>query len=176
MTECIRDVREGDSQQICQIYNYYVETSGATFEEQLVSQGVMAERIASIQKQLPWLVFEEAGEILGYAYVSPWKPRSAYRFSVESSIYIANNAAGKGIGKRLYQALLERLSDYPISTVIAGIALPNPASIKLHEYLGFHKVAEFERVGFKFGNWINVGYWQQQIKTEEQINQCLNKD
>ena len=167
---------KSDSQQICQIYNYYIENSGVTFEEQPVNQGIMVERIASIQKQLPWLVFEEAGEILGYAYVSPWKPRSAYRFSVESSIYIANCAAGKGIGKRLYQALLERLSDYPISRVIAGIALPNPASIKLHEYLGFHKVAEFERVGFKFGNWINVGYWQQQIKTEEQINQGFNKD
>lgn len=176
MTECIRDAREGDSQQICQIYNYYVETSGATFEEQLVSQGVMAERIVSIQKQLPWLVFEEAGEILGYAYVSPWKERSAYRFAVESSIYVAQQAAGKGIGNSLYQALLARLVDYPIATVIAGITLPNPASIVLHERLGFNQVAEFERVGFKFGNWMNVGYWQRQIKTEEQINHCLNKD
>ncbi|WP_221075547.1 GNAT family N-acetyltransferase [Agarivorans aestuarii] len=176
MRECIRDAKEGDSQQICQIYNYYVETSGATFEEQLVSQGVMAERIVSIQKQLPWLVFEEAGEVLGYAYVSPWKERSAYRFAVESSIYVAQQAAGKGIGNSLYQALLARLVDYPIATVIAGITLPNPASIVLHERLGFNQVAEFERVGFKFGNWMNVGYWQRQIKTEEQINHCLNKD
>ncbi|MEE1674985.1 GNAT family N-acetyltransferase [Agarivorans aestuarii] len=172
----IRDAQEGDSLQICQIYNYYIENSAATFEEQRVEQCTMAKRIASIQTSLPWLVYEEAGEILGYAYVSPWKERSAYRFAVESSIYIANSAAGRGIGKRLYQALLERLADYPISTVIAGITLPNPASIVLHERMGFNKVAEFERVGFKFGNWMNVGYWQRQIKTEEQLNHLSNRD
>ncbi|GDY25334.1 hypothetical phosphinothricin N-acetyltransferase [Agarivorans sp. Toyoura001] len=167
----IRDALLSDCPQICSIYNYFIENSRATFEERQVEPSDIASRVVTLQKELLWLVYEQQGEILGYAYVSPWKGRSAYRFSVESSIYVAHSTAGKGVGTQLYQALLNRLQDYPIATVIAGIALPNPASVAIHERLGFHKVAEFEKVGRKFGEWVNVGYWQQQIKTEQQIDE-----
>ncbi|MGY5451114.1 N-acetyltransferase family protein [Agarivorans sp. MS3-6] len=165
----IRDAEQADSQQICDIYNHYIRHSSATFEEVELDVAQIAARISQLQQHYVWLVFERDEKILGYAYAGQWKPRSAYRFAAECSIYLAKDAAGKGVGKALYSQLIDLLEDYPIATLIGGIALPNPASIALHERLGFHKVAEFERIGRKFGRWVNVGYWQRQIKTEQQI-------
>jgi len=130
------------------------------FEEALVSLKNMEERIIARRKHLPWLVYEENGVILGYAHASPWKGRAAYRQTVEATIYLKQGKGGKGIGTRLYQQLLTTLTGQRIHTVIGGIALPNPVSIKLHEKLGFEKVAHFKEVGYKFGKWLDVGYWQ----------------
>lgn len=173
--EAIRAVRTEDSAAICQIYNHYILSSSASFEEQPLSEETMAQRIAELSARFPWLVYQQHGQVVAYAYLSAWKPRSAYRFSAESSIYLAPNAQSKGLGKQLYQQLLKQLDDYPISTVLAGISLPNQASEGLHQSLGFRKVAELEKVGYKFGRWINVAYWQLQIKTEQQLNDLISR-
>jgi phosphinothricin acetyltransferase len=149
-----------DAAQICDIYNYYVRETVVMFEESPVLEADMARRIADITPRLPWLVWEVDGGILGYAYATPWKVRAAYRHSVESSIYLAPQAAGRGLGSRLYTALIADLRQKGLHCVIGGAALPNPASVALHEKLGFSKVAEFREVGFKFGRWIDVAYWE----------------
>jgi phosphinothricin acetyltransferase len=109
---------------------------------------------------LPWLVAEDDKEIVGYAYATRWHDRSAYRYTVEVSAYLANTACSKGWGTQLYTALFEVLRRLDIHVVIAGIALPNQASVALHEKFGMEKVANFSEVGFKFGRWIDVGHWQ----------------
>jgi phosphinothricin acetyltransferase len=149
-----------DAAQICGIYNYYVRETVVTFEESAVLEADMAHRIADITPRLPWLVWEVNGEILGYACATPWKVRAAYRHSVESSIYLARHATGRGLGSRLYTALIADLRQRGLHCAIGGAALPNPASVALHEKLGFSKVGEFREVGFKFGRWIDVAYWE----------------
>jgi phosphinothricin acetyltransferase len=121
----------------------------------------MAKRCAEILAQtLPWLVAEVSGQVAGFAYASPWKGRCAYRYSVESTIYLDPGQTQRGIGASLYTALIEAIRARSMQTVIGGIALPNDASIRLHEHLGFSKVGHFERVGYKHDQWIDVGYWQ----------------
>ena len=119
-----------------------------------------------MKKHLPWLVWDEADDILGYAYATPWKSRSAYRYSVESAVYVRSGATGRGIGKALYAELLNRLACQGMHSVVAGISLPNPASIALHEQLGFAKVAEFPEIGRKHDRWVNVGYWHKCLDSE----------
>lgn len=100
------------------------------------------------------------GDVIGYAYASKWKGRCAYRFAVETSVYVDSSARGAGVGTVLYEALFAALGGRGIHAAIGGIALPNEASIALHERFGMKKVAHFEQVGFKFDRWIDVGYWQ----------------
>ena len=157
----IRDVSATDANQIADIYNHYVANSVITFEETAVSAAGMATRIAEIQGHgLPWLVAELDGRLAGYSYASRWKTRSAYRHSVETTIYLAPGFEGAGIGKVLYSALFPILREAGIHAVIGGAALPNPASEALHERLGFERVATFRQVGFKHGRWVDVAYWQ----------------
>lgn len=156
----IRSATPEDAAPICDIYNHYVRETVVTFEEQPVAAEEMAKRIADIVKGLPWLVWEEGGRVLGYAYASPWKVRAAYRHSVEASIYLAPEATGRGIGSSLYRAIIEDVRRRGVHCLIGGAALPNPASVALHERLGFEKVAQFKQVGFKFGRWIDVAYWE----------------
>lgn len=156
----IRPCTPADATAICDIYNHYVRETVVTFEETPVTHGEMAQRISDVTSRLPWLVWQEAGAILGYAYATPWKSRAAYRHSVESSIYLAPQATGRGIGPSLYKALVAELRQKDVHCVIGGAALPNPASVSLHQKLGFTKVAEFRQVGFKFGRWIDVAYWE----------------
>lgn len=157
----IRTVEVSDAQAIASIYNHYVANTTISFEEQPVSAEQMAERILEVRaSSLPWLVIEEARKVLGYAYAGKWKARSAYRFSVETSVYLQNGFAGQGFGSQLYEVLFRALQDRGVHVAIGGIALPNEASISLHEKFGMKKVAHFEQVGFKFGKWVDVGYWQ----------------
>lgn len=157
----IRPAIATDADSIARIYNHYILNTIITFEEQAVSAQEMAGRIAEVTSaSLPWLVAEDAGRIVGYAYASKWKGRCAYRFSVESTVYLDPDSAGKGHGSKLYERLFASLRECGTHAVIGGIALPNPASIALHEKLGMKKVAHFSEVGFKFGKWIDVGYWQ----------------
>jgi phosphinothricin acetyltransferase len=121
----------------------------------------MASRISeALSANLPWLVAVEGDVVAGYAYASKWKGRCAYRYAVESTVYLDAKHHGQGIGKTLYVALIDELRERSMHTVIGGIALPNPASIALHERLGFENVARFKQVGFKQDRWIDVGYWQ----------------
>lgn len=154
----IRPVTPQDAAAICAIYNHYVATTTISFEEQPVSVEEMAGRIGA--SRLPWLVLEQDGELLGYAYASAWRVRPAYRHAVESSVYLAQSATGRQLGVRLYRELIAALRAAGLHTVIGGIAQPNEASVRLHERLGFRKVAHFEQVGFKHGRWIDVAYWQ----------------
>jgi L-amino acid N-acyltransferase YncA len=157
----IRPIVAADVDGICRIYNHYVAASTITFEEQPVAISEMSQRIADIDAaSLPWLVAEQDSAIVGYAYASKWKVRSAYRFATETTIYLAPSVGRQGIGTALYQSLLQTLREKQLHTAIGGIALPNEASVALHEKLGFRKVAHFEEVGFKFGKWVDVAYWQ----------------
>ena len=156
----IRPASPNDAAAVAAIYNHYVASTTITFEEQEVTVGEMAQRIAEVGAKLPWLVFEQDGAVLGYAYATPWRARSAYRFSVESTVYVASGRGGKGIGSALYCSLIGALRERGLQVVIGGIAQPNPASVALHERLGFEKVAHFRRVGRKFERWIDVGYWE----------------
>jgi phosphinothricin acetyltransferase len=157
----IRKAKPVDTKDIVGIYNHYVLNSTVTFEEEVVSVEDMGARIANVTAaNLPWLVAEEDGLVIGYAYATNWKARSAYRHSVESSVYLATSAYGQGYGSQLYTALLDELKMIGIHAVMGGICLPNPASVRLHEKFGMTKVAHFKQVGFKFGEWVDVGYWQ----------------
>ena len=157
----VRSAAAGDAGAIAEIYNQYVATSVITFEEAPVSLEEMARRIAEAgSASLPWLVAEREGKVAGYAYASPWKARSAYRFSVEVTVYVHAGRPREGIGRRLYEELLAGLRARGIHSAFGVIALPNEASVALHERLGFVKVAHLREVGFKFDRWIDVGYWQ----------------
>jgi phosphinothricin acetyltransferase len=108
---------------------------------------------------LPWLVVEDAGVLAGYARASPWKTRSAYRHTVEGSVYVEPQFQRRGHGRRVYAEMLAELRSRDVHVVLAGIALPNPASIALHEALGFVPAGVMREVGRKFGRWVDVGYW-----------------
>lgn len=157
----IRSVQPRDAAAIAHLYNHYITDTIVTFEEESVSATDMSARIKdTCAAGLPWLVSEEAGVVLGYAYASKWKSRCSYRHSVESTIYLDRSATGRGLGTTLYRALLDEIGKQGLHAVIGGIALPNPASVALHEKLGFAQVAHFREVGWKFNQWIDVGYWE----------------
>lgn len=156
----IRRVEISDARQIAEIYNYYVLNSISTFEIEEVSVAEMEKRISEISTKYPYFVLVEADKIFGYAYAGQYKSRAAYKPSVEVSVYVRNGIQQKGIGTKLYTKLFEELGKSDFHAIIAGISLPNEASVRLHEKFGMKKVAHFEEVGFKLGGWIDVGYWE----------------
>ena len=156
-----REAAASDAAVVAGIYNHYIRETVVTFEEEPVSAAEMAGRIEEVQSaSRPWLVAESDGRVVGYAYAGPWHVRSAYRFSAEITVYLAPTHVGRGIGSKLYAELFPILQARSIHAVMGGIALPNEASVALHEKFGLRKVAHFEQVGFKFNRWIDVGYWQ----------------
>jgi L-amino acid N-acyltransferase YncA len=155
----IREATNSDAKMITDIYNYYILNSIITFELDPVTPEEIARRMEVYRKVGPYLVHEQAGEVIGYAYVSRFRERKAYEHSVESTIYLNYGCGGQGIGFMLYSELLTRVSQ-TYHVIIGGIALPNDASVKLHEKCGFKKVGHFSEVGKKFGKWIDVGFWQ----------------
>lgn len=157
----VRMGNAGDAAAIAAIYRPYVERSHFTFEEAAPDADAIAARIANPVH--PWLVVEEGSRVLGYASTSAMRNRAAYRWSVETGIYLAPEARGRGIGGKLLAAHLDLLERQGFVTAIAGIALPNDASVALHEKVGF-SLAGIERgVGFKLGRWIDVGRWQRDL-------------
>lgn len=166
MTSMIRSAETRDAAAIAQIYSYYILNSVATFEEQEVVATDMLGRMRDGEtNNLPWLVAESDGRVVGYAYAGKWRGRPAYRFAAEVSVYLSEDSTGRGIGTRLYNALIAQLQARSYHVAIAGIALPNPASVALHEKSGMVKVAHFRDVGFKFGQWVDVAYWQRILDT-----------
>ena len=156
-----RPVEHRDAEDIARIYNHYVRFSTITFEEEEASVANVSHRISvSLDSDIPWLVCESEGRVTGYANAGVWKARSAYRFTVEVSIYLDQSVTGQGVGTQLYRALFDELRARSYHSAIGVIALPNPASITLHEKMGMKKVAHFKEVGYKFDKWIDVGYWQ----------------
>jgi L-amino acid N-acyltransferase YncA len=160
MSEAIRSATRNDAAAICDIYNHYVLNTVISFETEAVSVDEMAARIEETLTQFPWLVYEVEGRIIGYAYASKWRLRRAYQHSVEGSVYLVQDYAGRGVGTLLYQALINELTKQNVHAVLGGIALPNPGSVALHEKLGFVKVAHLPQIGRKFDQWLDVGYWQ----------------
>ena len=156
----IRAARLEDAAKICSIYNNYILTTCISFEEAAVSEEEMRRRIEEVLSYAIWLVVENELGVVGYAYATHWRPRSAYRFSMESTVYLAAGVTGQGLGSQLYKRLIEQVRERGVHSLVGGIALPNAASVKLHEKLGFKKVAQFEQIGWKFDRWIDVGYWQ----------------
>jgi phosphinothricin acetyltransferase len=156
----VRACQLQDIERICEIYNHYIENTIITFEETPLSIIEMKNRIEAYTKLYPWLVCELQGEVIGYAYGSKWKERSAYRNTVEVTVYIKHGHSRNGYGKILYENLLFSLKALDCHVVLGCVALPNENSQKLHEYFGFKKVAHFSEVGRKFNRRIDVGYWQ----------------
>ncbi len=161
----IRSAVPSDAEAIARIYNHYILNTIVTFEEQAVAAADIATRMAEVtQAALPWLVAEQEGGVVGYAYASRWKSRCAYRYSAETTVYVDPGFTGRRHGGELYRGLLDELVARGQHAAIGGIALPNAASVALHESLGFTRVAHFREVGFKFDQWIDVGYWQRRLQ------------
>ena len=157
----IREIEIFDIDQIRNIYNFFVKNTIVSFEEVPVSLDEMKARVYAVKEaKLPWLIIEDEGRVVGYAYSSPWSNRSAYRYSAGVSVYMLEGCTGQELGYQLYCDLFDRLKEQKIHAIMGGIALPNPASIALHEKMGMSKVAHFKKVGFKFGNWVDVAFWQ----------------
>jgi L-amino acid N-acyltransferase YncA len=157
----LRLALDTDAPAIAAIYSHYILTTTISFEESAVDSKEIVQRMAAVQVAgLPYLVAEDAGMVVGYAYATPWRARPAYRTSVETSVYVREGMGGRGVGASLYRLLLAQLRDTGYHMAIGGIAQPNAASVSLHEKLGFRKVAHFSEVGRKFGHWVDVAYWE----------------
>lgn len=164
----IRSATAHDAVEICEIYNHYVLHTAVTFEEEAVTPQEMTRRIGEVVPKLPWLAWEEDGRVLGYCHAKPWRARSAYRYSVECTVYVHTGLRGRGIGANLYRELITDLQRRGFHAIIGGILVPNDASVALHETLGFEKVAHFRQVGWKFGRWHDVGYWELILRRVEE--------
>ena len=163
-----RPALPADAPAIASIYNHYILTTTISFEEAAIDADDIAQRMAAVRSAgLPYLVAEDDGAVIGYAYATPWRVRRAYRSSVETSVYLRDGLQARGTGTTLYRALLAELTAGGYHLAIGGIAQPNPASVALHEKLGFEKAAHFKEVGCKFGGWVDVGYWQLTLGTPD---------
>jgi len=161
---------EVDAERIAEIYRPAVEGSYISFEEVVPTADEMAERMNRVLARLPWLVAEdESGLVVGYAYASPHRERAAYRWSVDISVYVDPGRHGRGIGRALYDELLEQLRGLGFVNVYAGVTLPNPASVALHEAIGMTRVGVYHRVGYKLGGWRDVAWYELRL-TEPATN------
>ncbi len=142
------------------VYAPYVADTIISFEMVPPTAEEMAARIVKTLPDYPWLIAEAGGAVAGYAYASQHHARAAYRWGADVGVYLAEAARGQGVGKRLYTALLALLKAQGYETAYGGISLPNPASIALHEGLGFTPVGVYARTGYKMGAWRDVGWWQ----------------
>lgn len=156
----IRLAAKYDTPQILEIYRPYIENSSISFETLVPSLAEMETRVECVLVNYPWLVYEETNNILGYAYASKHHERAAYRWSVDVSVYVRQDYIGKGIGKALYTALFALLKRQGYANAYALICLPNEASVGIHEHFGFKKVAHLNKIGYKFGQWHDVGWWE----------------
>ncbi len=131
----------------------------------------MENRIAAVTKKFPWFVIERriksGNQLVGYAYANTWNTRESYRYTAESSVYLDPSEQGHGLGEKIYRILLDELEQMNIHVVIGGISLPNSGSVRLHEKLGFEKIGHFKAVGYKYDQWVDVGYWQKTFNNSD---------
>ena len=160
MPDLIRLAMPSDAAAVQAIYAPYVRDTTISFEYDPPTVEEMAARIASTVAQFPYLVAASDGEVRGYAYATALRGRRAYDWSVETTVYLRNDSLGRGLGRALYESLIATLSLLGYHQAYAGISLPNAASIALHERVGFTHLGTYERVGWKFGAWRSVGWWQ----------------
>jgi phosphinothricin acetyltransferase len=160
----LRLAEAGDAAAFAALYAPYVTASAVSFEGKAPGAGEMADRIAKGGDLYPWLVAEDTdGALLGYAYATQFRPRHAYRFTVETSVYVKQGGGGRGVGGALYGALLPLLERQGFTQAIAAVTLPNEPSVRLHERLGFVQAGIYEMVGYKLGEWRSVGLWQRRL-------------
>ena len=163
LATAIREANPEDARSIANIYNHYIENTVITFDTETISTDAMHHKIAELQDKYPVLVITCDNEVAGFAYGSSWKTKTAYKYCAETTIYMHPSFQSKGLGIRLYRAVLASLPLFDIVNAIACITVPNDASIKLHEKLGFRRVGRFDKVGYKKETWIDVEYWQKQV-------------
>ncbi len=159
----IREVKEEDAQAMATLYNYYVTHTDLTFETEEITADIMLGRVKACLKKYNWLVMEEANTIIGFAYYKKFRLNTAYNHTVETAVYLNHTKTGKGYGKKLYQKMIDDAKKNGFKELISGVLLPNEESVKLHETLGFHKAAHFEKVGTKNGKYIDVAFWQKSL-------------
>ncbi|MCD8547478.1 MAG: N-acetyltransferase family protein [Aeromonadaceae bacterium] len=159
----IRAAKPEDAEALSQIYHAYHSQSGGGWEREPLAPAHMAAQIADWTPHLPWLLYCESNQPLGYACAMPWRAQAAFRYTVETCVYLDASVRGQNLGTQLYRALISQLREQQFHQALAAIALPNAASIRLHEKLGFRKVAHFNEVGCQSDRWINLGYWQLQL-------------
>jgi L-amino acid N-acyltransferase YncA len=162
----VRDAVPEDAERCAEIYAPYVRDTAISFEADPPSPEEMAGRIAVAQLEHAWLVLEDGAGVTGYAYGGPLMSRAAYRWSAAVSVYLDGERRGSGGGRALYTALLDRLAERGIRTVLAGVALPNEASEGLHRALGFAPAGTYHRVGWKLGRWHDVAWYQKDLVTD----------
>jgi phosphinothricin acetyltransferase len=160
----IRPVNVSDARAIADIYSYYVLHTIITFEFDAPGEKEIEHRIANVTANYPWFVCEIDDNVVGYTYASRFRERRAYDYAAETTVYVHHEFLGRGIGKALYIKLIETLEKSRITVLLGGIALPNKSSVKLHESLGFQKAGIFKNVGRKNRMWIDVGFWELEIK------------
>jgi phosphinothricin acetyltransferase len=163
----IRPVSVDDATQIAAIYEPMVRQTAVSFELEPPAPDEIARRIESVSADHPWIVMEDEGALVGYAYATDFRQRPAYRWSTETTIYLDGDRQGRGLGKILYNALLEVAILWGYANAFAGIALPNPASEALHAAVGFQPIGVFPRAGFKMGRWHDVGWWHRSLSLAE---------
>jgi L-amino acid N-acyltransferase YncA len=166
MTATIRLATPHDAAGVQAIYAPVVRETAISFEVEPPTVDDMRQRIVAVVERMPWLVCEHRGEVLGYAYASPHRARAAYEWSVDVSVYIHAHARRAGVGQALYRSLFALLTLQGFYQAYAGITLPNPASVGLHESLGFRPVGVYRAVGYKLGVWHDVGWWQLTLRAQ----------
>lgn len=156
----VRDAVAEDMSQVCDIVNHFIETSWFNFRTQAQTSAEWLSEWERYRRDYPWLVAEERDEIIGVAYAAPFKLREAYHWCAEVTVYVSAKCHRKGVGRALYQKLIPTLQEQGYHTVVALIALPNPPSVAFHEAFGFQPASKLRHVGFKLGEWHDIGFWQ----------------
>jgi phosphinothricin acetyltransferase len=166
MPATIRLAEDADAAAVAAIYTPFCETSAISFEDRAPSAAEMAKRIRTLAERLPWLVLDADGVVAGYAYASPHRDRAAYGWAVDTSVYVASRYRRCGVGRALYTTLFEVLRRQGYYKAYAGITLPNPASVGLHEAMGFQPVGVYRGVGYKLGTWHDVAWYGLSLQAE----------
>jgi phosphinothricin acetyltransferase len=169
----IRVATVADASALAAIYAPYVRDTAISFEETAPSPAEFERRIAAVLERHPYLVFEKDGAAVGYAYANAHAQRAAYRWSVDTAVYVAPGAQGQGVGRALYQALLPILTRQGFHAAFAGIALPNAASVGLHEAMGFERVGVLPEAGFKLGAWRDLGWWRRALDSRTPPSEAI---
>jgi len=160
----VRFAERNDADSLSAIYGPIVRDTAISFETIPPTPVEMRERIAGTLETFPWLVYETDGSVIGFSYASRHRQRLAYQWAADVSVYVHPSARGRGVGQALYRPLLSILARQGFYGAYAGIALPNPASVALHERMGFEPVGVFRHVGYKLGAWRDVGWWQLELR------------
>lgn len=164
MTIRVRAATTADAEGVAAIYRPFVAEDATSFELAAPDACAMADRIERTIRTHPWIVATEDDAVVGYAYATPFRAREAYRWCVETSVYVDRTRTGQGHGRRLMTVLISLLDDLGFHEAVAGVTLPNAASVRLHESLGFAEVGVFPRSGWKFGRWHDVGFWSRSVR------------